>query len=221
MKETGCLVFYYSSRESGIPVRDVRCNWHQGHKPEPNIETMTYGKYACCNCAARNTAKKDFKNGRKYIFFLTNYDPLDPQLNPQGRQIVGYYKLKKARKKECCDMRFETCWWWQGEEIKFCYPGLMLTRDSGLRKPQRFIIDWKSNSMSTWGPGRGFWKLEKDHVEILLKWFNARLRSQVISRKLWSDEVAKLERANISQYGFAYPRLRRKKGFAYIRAKCR
>lgn len=223
MKQTGCLVFYYSSRESSFPVRDVRCNWHKGFKPEPNIETETYGRFACCNCAARNLARREFAEGRRYILFLTNYQPYESyreQTRVRGRQIIGYYKLDTAKNRRCNNRRFDNCWWWHGEEIAFYYPGLKLTGKHSFKKPTRFIINWKANSANFQGPCRGFWKLDSNQVELLLEWFESRPKRQRIRKDQWREEVKTLENKNIRQYGLAYPNLRRKRGFS-IGTRCK
>lgn len=77
----GYLSYYYSDDLSPLPVRWV--TKPGDNKSDPNIETSTYGLFSTCS---PNMRKGVVKNGRPYIFFVTNRNGV--------RVLTGYYHIK-------------------------------------------------------------------------------------------------------------------------------
>jgi len=82
-RSKAALSFYYSDRLSKTPIRDV--SHKDDPKPDPNLETMTFGLFSRCDKAMRATIVRD---GIETHFFCTG------RLSQQGhvRVLTGYYR---------------------------------------------------------------------------------------------------------------------------------
>ena len=133
------LSFYYSDRLSKTPIRDV--SHKDDPKPDPNLETMTFGLFSRCDKAMRATIVKE---GIQLHFFCTGCH------GPQGhlRVLTGYYCYgwyfsfpsngKKSESNPQGDYMLAA------EQIKFVNPGFPLADLTeylhGVRLDRRFRI---------------------------------------------------------------------------------
>lgn len=89
LHNVGHLTYFLSSRQSDLPIRRVERGVDYGHKKEPHYENMTYGDFSCCICDNRVKAVQE---GRKYMFFATQYYGNVTE-SRNKICIVGYYRL--------------------------------------------------------------------------------------------------------------------------------
>jgi hypothetical protein len=131
------LSFYYSDRLSKTPIRDV--SHKDDPKPDPNLETMTFGLFSRCDKAMRATIVRE---GIELHFFCTG------RRGQQGRirVLTGYYRYgwyfrvlldAKKSKKNVMDDYMLTA-----KQIKFVNPGFPLADLTeylhGVRLDRRF-----------------------------------------------------------------------------------
>jgi hypothetical protein len=121
-KNRAALSFYYSDRLSKTPIRDV--SHRDDPKPDPNLETMTFGLFSRCDKAMRATIVKE---GVALHFFCTG------RRSQQGhiRVLTGYYRygwyfrILPSGKKSQNNARDD--YMLAAKQIKFVNPGFPLT----------------------------------------------------------------------------------------------
>jgi len=87
--ENNWLKFFYSSKLSKYPVRDVTNSQGQNHKTEPHIEVGADNFLSQCN---QKIIKSAVLNGSNYFFYFTNCKNRNlPFYN--RKFIVGYLKI--------------------------------------------------------------------------------------------------------------------------------
>jgi len=87
LKEKGRLQFFYHSKSSQLPIRDVRDEHGQGPKTEPHIEI---GAENYLNPCVQSSINSFAKSDEKYLFLFTNCSNCDLPDYKNKRFIVGY-----------------------------------------------------------------------------------------------------------------------------------
>jgi hypothetical protein len=122
-RNKAALSFYYSDRLSKTPIRDVS---HKGDpKPDPNLETMTFGLFSRCDEAMRASI---VDKGIETHFFCTG------RRGKQGhlRVLTGYYrygwyfKMRRRKRKSGKKARNRNDYALATKQIKFVDPGFPL-----------------------------------------------------------------------------------------------
>jgi hypothetical protein len=131
------LSFYYSDRLSKTPIRDV--SHKDDPKPDPNLETMTFGLFSRCDNAMRATIVRE---GIELHFFCTG------RCGQQGRirVLTGYYRygwyfrVPSSGRKPKNNVRDD--YMLAAKQIKFVDPGFPLADLTdflhGVRLDRRF-----------------------------------------------------------------------------------
>jgi hypothetical protein len=69
LDEMGRIQFFFHSRSSKLPIRDILNEQKQGHKTEPHIEIGAENYISCCY--QKNNIVPFLKSREKYLFLFT------------------------------------------------------------------------------------------------------------------------------------------------------
>jgi hypothetical protein len=90
LEETGRLHFFYHSRDSSLPVRDVLKRHGKGPKKEPHLEKSA--ENYCVPCLQKNILGF-LSSSEKYLFLFTTRSDLRGDKN---RYVVGYLRKRRC-----------------------------------------------------------------------------------------------------------------------------
>lgn len=94
LTETGMVKYFFHSRLSSLPVRDVLNSQDRGFKTEPHIEKNAENYLNRCY---QGNIKKFAESERKYLFLTTMRR--DVSVKKQRQYIVGYLEKEKVEKR--------------------------------------------------------------------------------------------------------------------------
>lgn len=93
---SGRIAYYYSTKNSRLPIRDVDNSLRMDHVLEPNLESSTYNMFASCN---QRIVAKAVEEGSSHLFFVTRYNGLIDRL--QGHPLfTGFYLIDEIAEVE-------------------------------------------------------------------------------------------------------------------------
>lgn len=166
--------FYYSDPNSNIPVRDI--TGKNGPKPDPNIETETFGLFSICHKSMRASV---VRKRMEYLFFCTN--------RHEGRVLSGYYRIGWYYKLPDVKDDFVLA----AREARFVTPGF----------PVKDLPPLLRNLYPIHKPVRVYpYIKDTETIERLL----LLLRNAPDARPRYISEIHRLEKSNVEQYGWAY-----------------
>lgn len=177
LEETGRLHFFYHSRDSDLPVRDVLDRHGKGLKKEPYLERSA--ENYCVPCLQKNICGF-LKSNEKYLFLFTRRS--DPQ-GDKNRYVVGYLTKQRCLRRSHLDKgRRVQHWAVQGPIILVSFDeAFPLGRLSGLSESQSVHLRFK--------------KVNEEQTRELLAHF--RKRKNIFSKCL--REVRKLNKMLINR----------------------
>lgn len=89
----GQIQYYFSDKNSLLPVRDVLNTQRTGHKTEPHIEIGAENFLKKC---MQSNIVKSINRGAKYLFLLTRCKNRQLKNHYNNQYIVGYLKIENV-----------------------------------------------------------------------------------------------------------------------------
>src|SRR5271165_6278609 len=97
LRQLGRLHFFYHSKDSPLPVRDVLNRHRQGNKTEPYLEKRAENY---CQPCIQNNIRGFLKSKEKYLFLLTRHS--GPGSDGK-RYVVGYLEKERCLRRSHTD----------------------------------------------------------------------------------------------------------------------
>ena len=140
LDETGRLHFFYHSRDSDLPVRDVLGRHGKGRKKEPYLEKSA--ENYCLPCL-QNNIRGFLKSNEKYLFLLTRRSDCR---DDKRRYVVGYLTKRRGLRRAHLNDKghIEHHWAVQGPIILVSFDDAFpLMRLSGLSKSAAALLRFR------------------------------------------------------------------------------
>ena len=158
------------------------------------FETMTYGLFSTCERGMRAGL---VKRGMEYVFFCTN--------RRGGRVLTGYYRIGWIHKgKKIVGYGKGDDYMLAASEVRFVSPGFPLRELTGYLNGTRLDKRFRT-----------FMYIDSETTQELL----ALLNQTPDATREYLSEIARLEQANIDEFGFAYKNWKRLRGFDWEAAR--
>ena len=137
LKEKGRLQFFYHSKSSELPVRDVKNEHGEGPKTEPHIEI---GAENYLNECVQTYVNSFANSEEKYLFLFTNCSNSKMKEYHKKRFIVGYIvkevigETQKNQKSQCKSTSDEPFTFIKGETFLYRFQDAMPLTDLNFKK---------------------------------------------------------------------------------------
>ena len=189
--EKAALSYYYSDSNTNVPIRDV--SNRNDPKPDPNVETMTYGLFSYCH---RQMRKSIVDNGIELLFFCT-----------QRREKYIEENLEKYRTKRVLTGYYRIGWYYEVENGDF-----MLAARAGRFVNPGFLLDelppyLRGDRINTWFRSWKYLYRETPKLLLILIDQTPDATGEYIS------EIRHLEKEALNNYDYMYRN--RTEGFSW------